>query len=46
MWTQRRRLVHLVEALNILPNAISQAWEPDYADRARGHLIDLVAEAR
>ena len=45
-WTQRRRLVHLVEALNILPNAISQAWDTDFADRARGHLIDLVAQAR
>ena len=45
-WAQRRRLVHLVEALNILPNAISQMWDKSFADRARRHLIDLSSAAR
>ncbi len=44
-WTERRHLVHLVEALNILPNAISQAWDTDFSDRAKAHLINLVARA-
>jgi aminoglycoside phosphotransferase (APT) family kinase protein len=42
-WAERRRLVHLIEALNILPNAATQAWNRDYARRARAHLDELLA---
>lgn len=45
-WDQRRRLVHLVEALNILPNAVSQAWDTEFVDRARAHLLDVVGRSR
>jgi hypothetical protein len=38
-WSERRRLVHLVESLNILPNAITQDWTDEFSDRARSHLL-------
>lgn len=41
-WSERRRLVHILEALNILPNAVSRGWETDFADRARTHLLRLL----
>lgn len=41
-WPERRRAVHLVETLNILPNAITQAWSTHYATRARHHLESLL----
>lgn len=41
-WEQRRHLVHLMEALNVLPNAATHGWV-DYADRARAHLAALLA---
>lgn len=37
-WSERRRLVHILEALNVLPNAVARRWENDFADRARSHL--------
>jgi aminoglycoside phosphotransferase (APT) family kinase protein len=43
LWSERRQLVHLIEALNTLPNTITEAWEASFADRARSHLIDLLA---
>lgn len=42
-WLLRRRLVHLLEALNILPNAITNQWDAGFADRAMTHLADLLA---
>lgn len=41
-WLLRRRLVHLLEALNILPNATTNQWDAGFADRARAHLADLL----
>jgi aminoglycoside phosphotransferase (APT) family kinase protein len=38
-WAERRRLVHLVESLNILPNAVTQDWTDEFSDRARAHLL-------
>src|SRR5205823_8164897 len=42
-WAKRRQLVHLVESLNILPNAVTQRWNTDFSDRAKTHLLDLLA---
>jgi len=41
-WDERRAAVHLVETLNILPNAATQGWSTEYADRAREHLESLL----
>jgi aminoglycoside phosphotransferase (APT) family kinase protein len=38
-WAERRWLVHLVESLNILPNAVTQEWTDEFSDRARAHLL-------
>lgn len=43
-WHPRRRLVHLIETLNILPNAVARSWDADFSDRARSHLLGLLAE--
>jgi aminoglycoside phosphotransferase (APT) family kinase protein len=43
-WSERRRAVHLVETLNILPNAVTQGWNDHYVDRARHHLEHLLAQ--
>lgn len=45
-WDQRRRLVHLVETLNILPNAVVRSWDGEFSDRARSHLLGLLAEVQ
>lgn len=41
MWKERVRLVHLVETLNLVPNAVAQGHD-DFASRARQHLGDLL----
>ena len=41
-WDERRRIVHLVEALNTLPNAVGRGWGDEFADRARRHLDALL----
>ena len=41
-WAERRRLVHLIESLNILPNAVTQEWTDEFSDRARAHLFDAL----
>ena len=41
-WHERRHAVHLVETLNILPNAAAQGWSDEYVDRARHHLESLL----
>lgn len=43
-WHHRKRLVHLIETLNILPNAVARSWDPDFSDRARSHLLGILAE--
>lgn len=43
-WDQRKRLVHLIETLNILPNAIARSWDDDFSDRALAHLLELLDE--
>ena len=45
-WRERRRVVHLIEALNTLPNAGVRGWHDEFADRAREHLFALLAEPR
>ena len=45
-WGERRRLVHLVESLNLLPNAVSQRWSTPFSDRGKAHLLDLVARSQ
>ncbi|MEM9036394.1 MAG: aminoglycoside phosphotransferase family protein [Actinomycetota bacterium] len=45
-WNERKRLVHLVETLNILPNAIARSWETEYSDRARSHLLELLSKVQ
>jgi aminoglycoside phosphotransferase (APT) family kinase protein len=42
-WSERRQLVHLIESLNILPNAIAQDWTDDFSSRARAHLLKTLA---
>lgn len=37
-WSERRRLVHIIETLNILPNAVLKGWATAFAERARTHL--------
>jgi aminoglycoside phosphotransferase (APT) family kinase protein len=44
-WEQRKRLVHLIETLNILPNAVARSWETEFSDRARSHMLELLSEA-
>ena len=41
-WAERRRLVHLIESLNILPNAVTQDWTDEFSSRARAHLLDTL----
>jgi len=43
-WPERRRIVHLIEALNTLPNADERGWDDAFAERARRHLDDLLAD--
>jgi aminoglycoside phosphotransferase (APT) family kinase protein len=45
-WDQRKRLVHLIETLNILPNAVARSWETEFSDRARSHMLELLSEAQ
>lgn len=45
-WDQRKRLVHLIETLNILPNAVARSWETEFSDRARSHMLELLNEAQ
>jgi len=28
-WEQRKRLVHLIETLNVLPNTVARSWETE-----------------
>lgn len=42
-WNERRRLVHIIETLNILPNAMLKGWTTDFAERARSHLDQLLS---
>lgn len=44
-WDERKRLVHLIETLNILPNAVARSWETEFSDRARSHMFELLSEA-
>jgi aminoglycoside phosphotransferase (APT) family kinase protein len=44
-WDQRRRLIHLIETLNILSNAVALSWDAEFSDRARCHMIDLLSDA-
>lgn len=41
-WADRRRLVHLIESLNILPNAVAQGWSNEFSNRAKTFLDDLI----
>lgn len=43
-WDQRKRLVHLVETLNILPNAVARSWDTEFSDRARQHILGLLSQ--
>lgn len=45
-WSERRRLVHIIETLNILPNALSEGWATDFTERARTHLDHVLFRAR
>jgi aminoglycoside phosphotransferase (APT) family kinase protein len=42
-WAERRRLIHLIESLNILPNAMTQQWTGEFSDRAQAHLLATLA---
>lgn len=43
-WRERRAAVHLIETLNILPNAVTRGWTDHYAARARAHLEYLLTQ--
>lgn len=43
-WEERRAAVRLIETLNVLPNAVTQGWSDEYAERARSHLERLLAD--
>ena len=43
-WTQRKRLVDLMETLNAVANATTQGWDADFATRARARLESLLGE--
>lgn len=45
-WEQRKRLVHFVETLNVLPNAVNHSWDGDFSDRARSHMLELLGDAQ
>lgn len=41
-WPERRLVVQLIEALNVIPNAAAQAWDPAFGRSARAHLATLL----
>ena len=41
-WAPRRRLVDLLESLNVLPNAVTEGWSAGFADRARTLLLETL----
>lgn len=44
-WEQRKRLVHLIETLNVLPNAVARSWETEFSNRARSRMLELLSDA-
>jgi aminoglycoside phosphotransferase (APT) family kinase protein len=45
-WGERKRLVHLIETLNILPNAVGRSSGSDYSDRARSRMLELLTRVQ
>jgi aminoglycoside phosphotransferase (APT) family kinase protein len=45
LWRERKRLVHLMETLNAIANARSEAWSAEFEARARSHLGSLLDQS-
>jgi len=45
LWTERKRLVDLMETINAIANARSEAWGAEFEARARSHLRTLLDQS-